>query len=114
MEDDKYIKKLIINADDFGFSKDVNLATSSAFKLGLITSTSLMANMDGFDDALDILEKNGLYGKVVIHFNLSEGKPLSKNILRCSRIIDQWGNLEFHRNSILILTKEEKKRYLLN
>lgn len=105
----KYMKKIIINADDFGHSKDVNLAISSAFRLGLISSSTLIANMAGFDDAINIIYKNDLNGKVGIHFNLSEGKPLSKNILRCSRIVDKWGNLDFQRNSILMLTKEEKK-----
>lgn len=103
------MKKIIINADDFGLSKDVNQAISSAFKLGLISSSSIITNMDGFDDALGIIYKNGLNGKVGIHLNLSEGKPLSKKILICPRIVDHRGNLDFQRNSNFILTKEERE-----
>ena len=41
--------KLIINADDFGMSHEVNTAIRDSFRQGLISSTTLMANMEGFD-----------------------------------------------------------------
>ena len=45
---------LIINADDFGKCHAVNVAIRDAFRQGLISSTTLMANMDGFDEAVDM------------------------------------------------------------
>ncbi|MFN5990687.1 MAG: ChbG/HpnK family deacetylase, partial [Dolichospermum sp.] len=37
---------LIINADDFGFSHDVNAAIIQAHEEGILTSTSLMVTGD--------------------------------------------------------------------
>ena len=39
------IKRLIINADDFGFSEDTVVATIELFNKGLLTSATMMPNM---------------------------------------------------------------------
>ncbi|MDT2479823.1 ChbG/HpnK family deacetylase [Enterococcus avium] len=41
------MKKIIINADDFGYSTAVNLGIVEAYKNGVLTSTTLMANIFG-------------------------------------------------------------------
>ena len=41
------MKKVIINADDFGYSSAVNLGIIKSHKDGILTSTTLMANMPG-------------------------------------------------------------------
>ena len=46
--------KLIINADDFGLSEAVNYGIISAHKTGVVTSTSTMANMPGFEHAMEL------------------------------------------------------------
>jgi predicted glycoside hydrolase/deacetylase ChbG (UPF0249 family) len=46
------LKRLIINADDFGFTPDVNAGIVHAHVNGVLTSTTLMANGDAFDDAV--------------------------------------------------------------
>jgi predicted glycoside hydrolase/deacetylase ChbG (UPF0249 family) len=46
------LKRLIINADDFGFTPDVNAGIIQAHRQGVLTSTTLMANGDAFDDAV--------------------------------------------------------------
>ncbi len=46
------MKRLIINADDFGFTPDVNAGIIHAHREGVLTSTTLMANGDAFDDAV--------------------------------------------------------------
>lgn len=46
------MKQLIINADDFGFTRDVNAGIIHAHRNGVLTSTTLMANGDAFDDAV--------------------------------------------------------------
>ena len=50
--------KLIINADDFGLSEAVNYGIISAHKTGVVTSTSTMANMPGFEHAMELLKEN--------------------------------------------------------
>ena len=44
--------RVIINADDFGFSKGVNLGILESFENGVVTDTSLMCNMPCFDHAI--------------------------------------------------------------
>lgn len=45
-------KQLIVNADDFGFTHDVNAGIIEAHRHGILTATTLMANGDAFDDAV--------------------------------------------------------------
>jgi predicted glycoside hydrolase/deacetylase ChbG (UPF0249 family) len=44
--------RLIVNADDFGFTQDVNAGIVEAHRHGILTATTLMANGDAFDDAV--------------------------------------------------------------
>lgn len=70
------MKKLIINADDFGLSSSVNRGIVDCFQRGVVSSTTLMANMSGFDDAVLLAQENsGL--KVGAHLNVYRGRPLS-------------------------------------
>ena len=46
------MKYLIVNADDFGIHPAVNRAVSIAFEKGILTSTSLMAGGEAFDEAV--------------------------------------------------------------
>ncbi|HXB66644.1 MAG TPA: ChbG/HpnK family deacetylase [Candidatus Acidoferrales bacterium] len=45
-------KQLVVNADDFGFTPDVNEGIVEAHRYGILTATTLMANGAAFDDAL--------------------------------------------------------------
>lgn len=45
-------KRLIVNADDFGFTPGVNRGIVAAHRDGILTATTLMANADAFDDAV--------------------------------------------------------------
>ena len=47
-----YRKQLIVNADDFGFTPDVNQGIVEAHRRGILTATTLMANGEAFDDAI--------------------------------------------------------------
>jgi predicted glycoside hydrolase/deacetylase ChbG (UPF0249 family) len=46
------VRTLVVNADDFGFTRDVNQGIIEAFQNGILTSTTLMANGTAFDDAV--------------------------------------------------------------
>ncbi|WP_158301621.1 carbohydrate deacetylase [Paenibacillus mesophilus] len=69
-------KYVIVNADDFGLSKHINEAILEAHRNGIVTSTTLMANMPGFNHAVLSAKRNRSLG-VGLHANLSYGKPLS-------------------------------------
>src|SRR5262249_16373872 len=45
-------KQLVVNADDFGFTPDVNQGIIEAHRGGILTATTLMANGAAFDDAI--------------------------------------------------------------
>jgi chitin disaccharide deacetylase len=47
-------KQLIVNADDFGFTPDVNQGIVEAHRRGILTATTLMANGAAFDDAVSL------------------------------------------------------------
>lgn len=83
------MKKVIINADDFGYSSAVNLGIIKAYKEGILTSTTLMANMPGCDEAIKLAKENPDLG-VGGHLVLTCGKPLTKG----ESLID--GNGDFY------------------
>ena len=45
-------KRLVVNADDFGFTPDVNEGIVEAHRRGILTATTLMANGAAFEDAV--------------------------------------------------------------
>ncbi len=46
------IRQLIVNADDFGFTRDVNAGIVDSHMHGILGATTLMANGDAFEDAV--------------------------------------------------------------
>ena len=71
------MKRLIVNADDFGWSEAVTSGILRAHRDGLVTSTTLMADLPGAEAALARarLEAPGL--GIGLHLNLTEGRPLT-------------------------------------
>lgn len=69
-------KQLIINADDFGIHPAVNEAVRKAATEGILTSTSLMAGGDAFDEAVEMARFMPSLG-IGIHLTLVGGiKPV--------------------------------------
>ena len=68
---------LLVNADDFGKSAEINRAVAEAFERGYITHTTLMANMPAAEEAVDLARQKGFAERVGLHLNLTEGLPLS-------------------------------------
>ena len=69
------MKRLIVNADDFGRHELINRAVEVAFNKGCLKSTTLMAGGAAFEDAVKIAKKNPGLG-VGIHFTLANGNPI--------------------------------------
>ena len=99
---------VIVNADDFGLSTQVNDAIKELFEKKIISSTTLMTNMSGAEEAVQIANDNGFADSVGLHFNLIEGEPLSEDIRSCGRLCTN-GQLSYKRNSILFFHRDEKK-----
>lgn len=79
---------LIINADDFGLSQSINDAVYELAKFGAISSTTVMANMP-FAQEIIRLRDFEEFG-VGLHFNLTQGRPVS-NINEIDSLIDRDG-----------------------
>ncbi|MHB9145759.1 MAG: chitin disaccharide deacetylase [Symbiobacteriia bacterium] len=72
-------RQLIVNADDFGLSPGVSLGILAAHKEGIVTSTTLMVNMPGAQDAFELAKTTPTLG-VGIHFTLDAGKPVAAGV----------------------------------
>lgn len=90
--------RVIINADDFGYSGEVNAAIVQAFSESLVSSTTIMPNMPGFEEAVELTKTKGLTGRVGIHLNLFEGSALTEEMKKCKIFVDDFG--DFHQRSI--------------
>jgi predicted glycoside hydrolase/deacetylase ChbG (UPF0249 family) len=99
---------LIINADDFGYTEATSRAIVEAFQLGLCSSTTLMANMPGFELACELAKENALEGHVGIHLVLTEGRPLTASIQSCPRFCNAAGEFSLTRKRrVLRLSPQE-------
>jgi len=67
---------VIINADDFGLHRGINQGIIQAHREGILSSTTLMANMPGFEDAVALAHENPGLG-VGVHLNVVRGFPVS-------------------------------------
>lgn len=73
------MRRLIINADDFGLTSGVNRAVSEAHERGIVTSTTLMANACAFEEAAGQARSfavGGAHLSVGCHVVLLDGEPL--------------------------------------
>ena len=69
------MRRLIVNADDFGFTSGVNRAIVEAHTHGVVTSSTLMANGKAFAEATDLAQRTpGL--SIGCHVVLIDGEPV--------------------------------------
>jgi hopanoid biosynthesis associated protein HpnK len=70
------MQRLIINADDFGLSPGVNRGILTAFRDGVLSSTTMLVNLPHFEDAVRLALANRAL-PVGIHLSLLWGSPVS-------------------------------------
>ena len=73
MERPDSVRRLIVNADDFGLSTSVNTAVIRAHRDGILTTASLMVNEPGLDEAVALAKQNPKLG-VGLHLSLLCGR----------------------------------------
>lgn len=83
------MKKLIVTADDFGISQEVNEAVETAHKTGILTATSLMVGEAFAGDAVKRAQSMPKLG-VGLHLALSRATPVSPSEL-IPDLIDEAG-----------------------
>lgn len=69
-------RKLIVNADDNGWTRSIVDGITKAFKDGIVTSCSVITNTPAADYALTVARKNPSLSAGV-HMNLNTGRPIS-------------------------------------
>ena len=94
--------KIIINADDCGYSKKVNFAIEECIKRKKITSTTIMSNMEDFAGAKRLFNDYKDDISFGAHLNLTEGKPL----LSKSQILLDLGMYKEEDGQVLFSGKE--------
>lgn len=81
------MRRIIINADDFGLCAPVNQAIIESYQAGNLTSTTFMVNMPGTLEAATLAARHpGL--AIGLHFCLTEGRPLTA----AKSLVDEAGN----------------------
>jgi predicted glycoside hydrolase/deacetylase ChbG (UPF0249 family) len=78
-------KQLVVNADDFGFTPDVNQGIVEAHRRGILTATTLMANGAAFEDAVRLARETpgldiGCHLVLVGGRSLLTGKPFPPSV----------------------------------
>ena len=100
------VLKIIVTGDDFGCSIDANSHIECCHKNGILSSTSLIANGEAFDDAVEIAMRNPTLG-IGVHLVIDEFKPIYNEM---SSIIDPKTNLFYSPNVIEKYIKTIKYR----
>ena len=88
------MKKLVIRADDIGYSEAVNYGIYKAVKDGLIRSAGLMPNMPYAKHGIDLLKEFDI--ALGQHTNMCLGRPCADPALIPS-LLDENGNLKSSR-----------------
>lgn len=70
------VRRLIVNADDFGLTDGINRAVRDLHQLGALRSTTLMAAAPRFGEAVEIYRQQKLLG-IGCHIVLVDGTPVA-------------------------------------
>jgi predicted glycoside hydrolase/deacetylase ChbG (UPF0249 family) len=80
------LKYLIVNADDFGFTRDVNLGIVHACREGIVTAATLMATGAQFEHAVELARETPTLD-VGIHLVLVGGEGYPETVAQLIRAI---------------------------
>lgn len=69
---------LIVHADDFGETPEITRGILACIDEGVVTSTSILANMPGTGLALREAAHRGREASFGVHLNFCEGRPLTR------------------------------------
>jgi len=95
-------RRIILNADDFGLSFNHNKAVLDGYKTGFLTSASLCANTEAFNNAIEILRQCPNLG-LGAHLNIQEGKSLTN----CPLLTDKNGY--FNKSYLYLILNQNNK-----
>ncbi|WP_141247472.1 ChbG/HpnK family deacetylase, partial [Clostridioides difficile] len=83
------MKKLVVRADDIGYSEGVTLVIISSYKNGIVTSAGIMVNMPFSRQAIELVKNDDVcFG---LHVNLVIGEPCRKEHITIKNLLDDGG-----------------------
>lgn len=101
---------IIINADDFGMSREITYAILSLMDQNLCLDTTLLVNFDDSEYAANKAIKTNKKDNIGIHLNLTQGNPLTENIKKEKLFCNDEGLFHYKkRERILFLSQSEKR-----
>jgi chitin disaccharide deacetylase len=80
------VRKLVVNADDFGFTRDVNQGIVETHRNGILTATTLMATGAAFDDAVRLALENPSLD-IGVHLVLVGEPPFPPTVAQLTRAV---------------------------
>jgi chitin disaccharide deacetylase len=103
------VRRLIINADDFGLTAGVNRGIVEGHTRGVITSATLMANSAAFDDAVALVRAHPSL-RVGCHTVLVDGEPVVP-AAQVASLLDPARPSEFHRSLTVFARQAIRGRF---
>jgi hopanoid biosynthesis associated protein HpnK len=91
------VKRLIVNGDDFGYSREVNAGIIRAHREGILTSTSLMVAEEARDEAVALARENPALD-VGLHLVVCMGRSVLPPV-QIAPVVDALGR--FGNNAVL-------------
>jgi predicted glycoside hydrolase/deacetylase ChbG (UPF0249 family) len=80
------VRKLVVNADDFGFTRDVNQGIIEAHRNGILTATTIMSVGGAFDDAVRLARENPTLD-IGVHLVLVGQPPFPMTVAQLTRAV---------------------------
>lgn len=102
--------KFTVNADDFGWSESCTKAILTSFENGWIQTSTMIATGAYFEEAAELVKSSDLKDALGIHFDLTEGAPLTDGIKRDPFFCDENGLFHMHPQRYKPLPRETKTR----
>ena len=80
------MRQLVVNADDFGFTRDVNQGIVEAHKNGILTATTIMSDGPAFQDAVRLAKENPTLD-IGVHLVLVGQPPFPMTVAQLTRAV---------------------------
>ena len=104
--------RVIINADDFGFSKSISDTIIDFIRIGYCNCTTVMINSSDYLETFSLARDADIVDKVGLHLNLTVGVPISDMIKECPSFC-KGGVFSGYKSNLIkrfVFTKEERER----
>ena len=98
---------LIVNADDFGFSRPINEGVCEAHQNGVVTDASLLVRSPYAQNALVLAKKAGLPVGLHIDFVTSFAQPAAPEFGPNGRLLQELFSREYHKKIRDVFTSDE-------